>query len=282
MKRSRFAKRVGRHVAWVLGSLLLVGSGPTLEAQQRLPVLGKARAARHQAEKTIPWNELTPEATAKLRRVLQDTTVFRRMPEETIECDPDLFVFLVRHPEVVVNIWQHMGITRCTLKRTKPFEMEASDGAGTKSRVELVYGSRNLHVLYAEGSYSGTLVTKPVNGQCVMILRSRVQPGQPASPAQTRITGTMDVFLKIDHAGAEVVAKALSPVVGRTVDNNFTQTMKFVEQIAKVARVNSDGMQRLALQLDQLDRNVRDRFALLTARIGRNEPAGGAVQSATN
>ncbi len=278
MSRSSTGSRTGFPNWWSVAAAIVLAGGSTLHAQ--LPLLGKARAAQREAERTIPWGELTQRAATRLRDVLEHTTVFRRMPEETIQCDPDLYIFLVRHPEVVVDIWRHMGITRCSLKRTKPYVMEATDGAGTKSQVELVYGSNDLHVMYAEGEYSGSLTQKPIHGRCVMILRSRVVPGNYPTPSQTRITSRMDVFLKLDHAGAEVVAKALHPVVGRTVDQNFTQTMRFVEQIARVARVNNDGMQRLALQLDSLDRDVRDRFALLTSRIGRGEPAARSTRSA--
>ncbi len=254
-------------------------------ARAEFPRFGKARAARRQAEQAIPWNELTPQAAKRLRDVMQKTTVFRTMPEETIQCDPDLYVFLVRHPEVVVDIWRHMGITRCSLKRTKPFVMEAADGAGTKSRIELVYGTPSFHVMYAEGDYSGSLTSKPIHGRCVILLYTNIHKRHPQRPAETKITSRMDVFLKLDHTGAEVVAKALHPVVGHTIDQNFKQTVQFVEQIAKVSQVNSDGMQRLALQLDSLDREVRDEFALLTAKLGRKQPAvesggGGEIRAA--
>ena len=231
------------------------------------PRLRRAHGAQREAEQALPWRELKPEAAAKLRDVVQSPSLFRRMPAESIQCDPDLFVFLVRHPEVVVNIWRRMGITRCELKRKTDFLIQASDGAGTKSRVELVYGTPELHVMYAEGDYSGSLTRKPIHGRCVIILRSSTKQPAPKDTADTQITNVMDVFLKLDHTGAEIVAKALHPLVGRTADLNFQQSMKFVEQIARVAKTNNDSMQRLALQLDAVDPKVRDRFALLTAKL---------------
>ena len=98
-----------------------------------------AAQQRREAEETIPWAQISPEAGEKLRRVVSRPTLFRHLPEETIECDPKLFVFLVRHPEVIVNMWRIMGVTKCDIARTGNYTFDASDGAGTKSKVELIY-----------------------------------------------------------------------------------------------------------------------------------------------
>ncbi len=74
-------------------------------------------------------------------RVVQNPSLFRRVPVQVIDCDPNLYLFLVRHPEVVVNIWQVMGISRVTLEQTGPDSYKGDDAAGTTGTVRLCYSN---------------------------------------------------------------------------------------------------------------------------------------------
>ena len=159
-------------------------------------------ALQEQAARAIPFDQLSEGSRTKLWQVVSQPSVFRRMPAKTIECDPDLYVFLARYPEVVVNIWQLMGVTTVDMKRTGDFAFWATDGSGTTSSVELIYGTREMHVFYAEGVYEGPLFRNKIDGQqrCRIgqVLRQSIRSGpdkrrQPApvgQPIGTRRTGS--------------------------------------------------------------------------------------------
>ncbi|MCE9548364.1 MAG: hypothetical protein K8T25_23060, partial [Planctomycetia bacterium] len=68
-----------------------------------------SRAARMDAVRLIPFDKLDADARAKATAVTKANSLFRRLPVETIDCDPKLYLYLVRNPEVVVSIWQLMG-----------------------------------------------------------------------------------------------------------------------------------------------------------------------------
>ena len=102
--------------------------------------------------------------------------MFRRMPINRVECDPELYRFLIRHPEVVVNIWQLMGITQVDIERKGPFTLTASDGVGTVTETELVYGTHDIHLIYCQGSYEGPLFPRRLTGRCVLLLKSDFEP----------------------------------------------------------------------------------------------------------
>ena len=53
---------------------------------------------------------MTAESRRKLMMVCERPTLFRRLPQQSIACDAGLHLFLIRNPEVVVNIWQLMGV----------------------------------------------------------------------------------------------------------------------------------------------------------------------------
>ncbi len=245
-------------VSWrsVAACLAIVLAAASVQAQQPLPTIFN-RQLRDEAERAIPFNQMGEALQAKLLSVVSRATIYRRLPAQSVDCDPDLHVLLVRYPEVVVNIWQLMGVTKVKVNRTGPLTFDASDGAGTVSRAELVYGTREMQIFYAEGSYDGPLLQKPVTGACVLLLRSTYgeRDGKPT------VSDTLDVFARLDHLGAEIIVKTLYPAVAKAVDFNFSESVKFVGQVSQAAEMNGPGMQRLASHLRNVQPEVRDAFA---------------------
>jgi hypothetical protein len=219
---------------------------------------------REEATREIPLANLQEPLRSRIHQVITRPTIYRRMPIEVVPCDPDLYVFLVRYPEVVVNMWQLMGITRVTIQRKAPYVYDAQDGAGTVSQVELVYGTRAKHLFLADGYYEGPLLPRRVTGRCVLLLRSdyRCDEGQ-----HDHVTNQLDVFLQLDNTGAEIVARTLQPLLGRTADSNFVETVRFVSQVSHVAETNGPGVERLVTRLTNVEPSVRDRFSQLATTL---------------
>src|SRR5947209_2501787 len=112
------------------------------------PGAGKAtnsRAARDEAVQAIPMDKLNREMRSRISAVINNSSIYRRLPMQSIDCDPELFEFLVQNPEVVVDIWLVMGITNMTLDRNGPDRFRAADGQGTTGNVDFAVDSPELH-----------------------------------------------------------------------------------------------------------------------------------------
>jgi hypothetical protein len=228
---------------------------------------GKASTSRDSYKDAVdglPLDELRDDMRDKLMKVIEKPSIYRRLPVEVIDCDPDLYLFLIRYPEVVVNMWQLMGITKVRLKRTAQYTLDATDGAGTVSDVELVYGTRDKHIIYGTGYYEGPLLRKRVNGQCVLFLRSGYKIN---SSGRTLVSSKLDVFVSLENVGADFLAKTLHPLVGKTADHNFSETTRFIAQVSQQAEVNHPGMQRLAKRLDNIADETREQFSAVTTTV---------------
>lgn len=199
----------------------------------------------------------------KLGQVLSSPTLFRRLPAQAIDCDPDMYIFLVRYPEVVVNIWQLMGVTKVQVSRTGDYTFDATDGAGTVSKVELAYGRPDIHVFYADGVYEGPLLKNRMTGRCVAVLHSDYE----RRDGRVVVSNYMDVFVQLDNVGAELLVKALQPLFGKAADFNFLETAKFLGQISLASEMNGPGMQRLADKLTNCTPNIRQAFSDHTEAI---------------
>jgi hypothetical protein len=230
-----------------------------------------SRAARDDAVRAIPFDKLSRESRSKVSHVLQKTSLYRRLPTQSIACDADLYAFLLNHPEIVVHIWQSMGITRMTMQPGEGGIYQVSDGEGTKGRMEYLYQSPELSVLYSEGSYDGRLYPRTVRGRCLMVLRSSYQRDSAGAPI---VTSRLDTFLAVENLGVEIIAKTFQPVIGNAADHNFVETARFVATLSKTAESNPEGMVRLANRLNRLDPPTREKFAELVAAVPRKRGRG--------
>ncbi|HEX3726636.1 MAG TPA: hypothetical protein VHV08_10355 [Pirellulales bacterium] len=241
------------------------------------PQGSSGRAAREEAVQSIPMDKIAPGDKEKILATISGTSIFRRLPIQVTACDPDLYLFLVRHPEVIVNIWEVMKISNVALARTGENSFRAADGAGTLCTVKYCYSNHDTQVIFAEGSYDGPLFSRPVRAKCLLVLKSGYMR---ETNGRYYVTSRLDTFIQIEHAGVELLAKTLQPLVNRSADYNFIETAAFVGTVSRAAEVNAAGVSRLAQKLTNLEPNTRDRFAQIALEVGRKARQRDALQAA--
>lgn len=223
-----------------------------------------SRAARREAIQAIPLDHLARADQDSVRFVLNHTTLYRRLPVKQIECDPQLFLFLVRHPEVLVNIWEVLGVSNVSLQRSGPNTFLASDGQGTLGNVKILRDEANWQLMYAEGAYEGPLLKWPVRGKCVLLLRVRYQR---RNDGHYQVTGQLDSFTHIDRVAVELLAKTFQPLVGLAADYNFTETMNFVGDLSQATERNPRGIASLYQKLNHIDPETRRQLLQVSQNV---------------
>jgi len=222
--------------------------------------------ARRDAVQAIPFEHIDREDRAKLTRVLRAPTFYRRMPIRVIDCDPDLYLFMLRNPDVIVNIWKVLGLSELEMRRDENGTFVINEPTGTRGTTRFVYRGAETHVLYAEGTYRGPVFNREIPGRCVVVLRS----GYVREPNQRYYISTrMDSFVQIDDMPTELLTKTLHPVLTKTAENNFEQTLLFAGSLSRTAEVNHRGVQRLASRLEWVDPTRRTRLAELAASVAQ-------------
>jgi len=225
-----------------------------------------SRAARQSAIRSIPYEKLDTEAKTRVARVLSTAAVFRRLPIRVIQCDPELYLFLVRHPDVVVNIWEVLGVSQLTMRQTGPDTFQMADGQGMVAVLKFLYRSHDTHLIYIEGRYDGSLSSRPVRCRGLMVLKT----GYVREPdGRYYITSRLDTFAHITPGGVEFLTNTFQPLVGKVADMNFVQTAGFVGSLSRTAEVNHRGVERLAARLHQVRPDVRQEFAELAGRVAQ-------------
>ncbi|MCO8121858.1 hypothetical protein NHH03_08935 [Stieleria sp. TO1_6] len=214
----------------------------------------------------LPMERLTNDAQQKIQAVTDKPTLYRRLPVQAIRCDEELFLFLTRKPEAIIGIWDLMGITTVQATRVGPYRMDATDGSGTTCQVDLLYGDRNLHVFMADGMYDGKFAQKGIRGKGVFVLKSTYAT---AGDGATTVHGTLDCYVKFESLGADLVARSLGGLIGKSADHNFVETAKFISQISQACETNPNGMLDMVDRLPQVDPQTKADFAQVILNVAR-------------
>lgn len=227
-----------------------------------------SRAAREDAVRSIPWRGLSAEDRRTAQLVIKDTSIYRRLPTRVIDCDPDLFSFLLQHPEVVIDVWRVMGISQVALERLPNGVYRGTDGAGTTGTVRYLFSNwgtdaQDLAVIHAVGAYEGKPFLKPLKAESIVLLRSTsVREGN----GRHFVTVRVDSFIRIEQVGVELLAKSVQPWISQTADRNLIETLGFVSNFSRTAEKNPQGMQRLATRLESVDEPTRNELVAICFR----------------
>lgn len=252
----------------------MIGVSARAEAEPQSTAAAGAtsqRSARDEAIRSIPWKQIDDADRRQLQSVIQNASMYRRLPTRVIDCDPDLFTFLLQHPEVVVDVWQMMGVSKVTLQQTSANAYRGNDGCGTTGNVSYIYANwgpeaQNLAVIYGEGAYEGKPFLKPLRARSVLVLKSAAVQ---ETNGRSYITVRVDTFVEIQQMGVELVAKTVQPWINQTADRNFVDTLGFVSTFSQTAEKNPQGMQRLASRLRTVDPPTRNELVNLCFRAAQ-------------
>ncbi|HEX4413227.1 MAG TPA: hypothetical protein VH107_06330 [Lacipirellulaceae bacterium] len=237
------------------------------------------RTAHDDAVRSVPWKLMSPASRQTAQTIINGATIYRRLPTRIIDCDPDLFTFLLQHPEIVIDVWRVMGISQVALTKAPDGVYHGTDGAGTNGTVRYLFSNwgpnaQNLAVVYADGAYSGAPFVTPLKAQSIMLVRSAdVQE----TNGRHYVTVRIDSFVRVEQLGIEIIAKTVQPWINKTADQNVIETLTFVSNFSRTAEKNPAGMQRLACRLNSVDEPTRNTLVSLCFRTAERYAQHDAI-----
>jgi hypothetical protein len=233
-----------------------------------------SRQAREDAIAAMPLAQLAPQDRAAVEDVINNPSIYRRLPTQVIDCDPHFYLFLLENPDVIVQIWRVLGISNVELDRSGENSFRAADGEGTVCDVHTLYHSHDRHLIYATGAYEGSVLKSRVEARCVLMMRSAYIR---ETNGRHYVTCVLDSFVRIDRGGIEILARTFQSLLGKSADLNFAEAMGFVSSLSRTAEVNPGGLARISQKLVTVEEETRDRLAVLSAEVAdrsvRNEEA---------
>ena len=272
-----------RAMALAIGLAFAAGSvraaeSPSLPQGGIAAALGDAAAsgrdARRRAADAVPLERMAEPHRRLAAESLRGATLFRHLPTEVVTCDPALLEFLLVKPEVMVDLWRTLGISRLALDPAGPGQWRLADGYGTEGVVQLLHRERTdrggLLVFHGRGGYTGPLAPKRLTGSCLVVLRHAAT--EPDGVGRPRQTVQIDAFLDVDGLGLEIVTRTLQPLITRSAAANVHEISLFVTQFAAAGARNPAGVERLAGRMARTAAADRTRLVRLTTGSRRSQP----------
>ncbi|MDR3233476.1 MAG: hypothetical protein LBT46_07425 [Planctomycetaceae bacterium] len=240
-----------------------------LQRRQNIPVPAMQLEMR-ESLKQLPWEQLSITDKQQIKKIVTKMPVFRKMPAQTVYADPEVYSFMLQHPDTVITFWQHLGATQLSLRELKKDRYQLKESSGTEAVAEILYRSKDLCIIYAKGEYRGPFLAKPCTGEVLLVLRSRTGQDQGGEPM---IVCELDTFVALDNLGADMLAKMFYTSLGKIADDNFAQTVAFVSHFSKTAVKEPAGLKTTVQGIRTIRRDVTeelcgviDRTALRAAR----------------
>lgn len=221
------------------------------------------KAIRKQATAEIPLARMSPDAQRKSQSLLKNVGMFRRLPTISFECDPEIYEYFIRNPDVAVATWRAMDISQFQLQETGANHYRADAGDGSVGDVELFFRTPNETVIHCDGAFKSPLLPKPIVARSLM----RVQTSF-AQEADGRIIGTHsgDVFVEFPSHAVEAVAKVISPVSHSIADRNFKQMTLFVHLMSQAIARHPGWVEQIGNKMDTISPQKKVEFFEVTAR----------------
>jgi len=242
-------------------------SNPKTASVRTIQPASTSWSAQREVNAQIPWAKLNQNAKAKIQGVTQSPSIYRRLPVNQIECDPQFFTFALRNPDTVVNMWKVFGVSEMTLQKNAPYKFSGQDGSGTTCTAELVYGDSNIHIYYGTGVYQGPVFKRRITGRCVAVVRTSYIKGKNQYVLQNK----MDVFLKVDNLAADLVARSLQPMVGKSTDHNFRESLAFLQAFSSTAVTEPHRTSYLIHKMPSVGNDAKSQFHKIVATIPQRQ-----------
>lgn len=224
--------------------------------------------------KNLPWNELPPAVQVKIKSVVSGASLFHRMPQQTICADPEIYQFMVRHPDLVIGFWEQLGATQLSLREVRDNRFILKEPSDTAAVIDVLYRTSNICIAYAKGDYRGPLLARSYQGEVIIVLRSRFARDAMGEPL---VVCDLDTFIQIDNVGADVLAKLFFASITRIADSNFEITTSFVSQVSHAASHNPATLKGMAGEITSVHPEIHEEFCDLVDRVEarfahRNQP----------
>lgn len=216
------------------------------------------------ARNRLPWNQLSRTARDRVSGIVNDLSLYRRLPTVRCEVDSRAYQYLSRHPDVAVSLWRAMGISDMQMWQTGPYRYECDLKDGTMGVVSVLYRDSGRQIVLCEGQFQSPLLARPISASGLLHLQTTMQHTQDG---RTIVTHTADVFVQFSSQTVETVAKLISPVTFKMADKNFEEITLFLRLMDQAMSQQPGWVEQMASRMSGVLPGRDEELLDVTAQI---------------
>ena len=205
----------------------------------------------------IPANE-----RKRLDAVAHAAAVTTRVDAEPFVARPEVFQFLLDHPEFATRVTRVLRVARYRIWRAAD-GLWLDDGWGTVGRFEVVHAVGRTRVMHARGTYSKRLLPD-IRGEAVVMIEYEVRPGPEG---RSLIAAAVTGFVKLDSGFLTGAMKLVAPIAQAKADREARGLVRVFAKVSRAADEQPAALcQDLAQQPDVSRRELAEFCRLITPR----------------
>ncbi len=238
-----------------------------IDYSQFVKVISKGssrRSARKKGLASLPLNQLSSENRAKANNVLRKVSMYRELPVISLNSDHDVYQYFLKNPDVAVEIWRVMGISKFQMWQVNDHAYGADAGDGSKGDVDVLYRTPTESLIVCNGVYDSPFLVKPIAARALMYLESNYQYDQQKNPI---VTHKMRLFISFPSQTIGAAARIISPVSNMIIDKNFHEVSLFLHMMTRSMSEHPEWVEQLTGKMDGVMDFRKQKLLKLTSKV---------------
>jgi len=227
------------HGNWVLWTSLVTLALCTSSALGRGP---RTDASPEQGPTRLPLRQIPADVRESVRQILQHPTLFGHGPSESFGGDPELYRWLLDHPDRAMIAWRRLGAPCTEITNVGAGYFASNDGRGDEVRWRSVFENGTLRVWFAEGRVRPAPLLPSVPVRAVILMRHGKRPD---GPDRTVLYHQADIYVQVDSKTAALVVKMLGPSLPRLAEEGLRQIEMFYSALVWYCDQHPERTQKL-------------------------------------
>ncbi len=219
-----------------------------------------SRRTRAEGIAQLPLAQLDPAHHRSVQVILDNLSLFRRLPTVSFAADRRTYDYFLQHPDVAVSIWRAMEISQVQLTQSGPVTYQTDTRDGTVGTVEVLLRTPESVLILCHGQLQGPGMPRPIQARALMHL-------QPKTVSATHIQHHCDLFVSFPSQTVEALAKVVSPMSFRIADKNFEEISLFVSLMSNAMRRQPGWMEQISVRLEGVPPERGHELRTVTANV---------------
>lgn len=216
------------------------------------------RRQKSAAVESFPLHLMPAQNQRIARDILNNVSLYRRLPKLELESDRRCYQYFIEHPDVAVSIWRAMEISNVQMTRRQECVYDTDTLDGTRGTVMLLLNTPQHCIVTCHGEFKSPALKRPIQASAMMHL-------QPTFHPSGKVTHQLDLYVAFPSTAVDVIARLISPVSNRIADRNFEEVSLFVELMSKAMARQPGWVEQIASELQGVRSEDVDKLLSVTA-----------------
>ena len=219
------------------------------------------------AKSRIPYNKMSEGAKQRAANILGDISQYRRMPSVQYKVDPNIYQYLVNHPDVAVSTWRVMNISKLQMWQTGEFEYEATAVDGSEGIADILWRDANQCLFIVEGRYSSPLLPNAIQASALVWLQYRFVRDRSGNYL---VNQQVESFIHFPSAAVDTIARLASRITNTILDRNVFEVSLYARMMSQAASKDPEWIRQLAERMEGV--LPQRRLELVQVSVDRSQP----------